>query len=346
MTWSGGWLADANAIQVTARQLLQTFERRNAALSQQNWAVAESLLEEEVRLGRQMLSLQTTEEFASSLGVSLAQLGRTLLMMGANLEAEEPLEEAVDLLRRFGKFNASSSDPDLIDALVLFAEVYRGRQFYAPRGGFAPLTTVPEMRAYRRSCVADGSWAGVVMSFTSEGWNARAEEPLREAITLARTLARSGDDVWQEKLATALYGLGSTLFTLDRTTEAAAPLGEAEVLFSELAQHDPDFFLPWLSRVRQRILEVRATSSDPGDRTSALEAMLPQLRRDALMSDDEKVNGASLAKSNARVRLRNVLEELRDLYKESGQVDKATEISYGDLGYWALMTESLRIRVD
>ncbi len=90
MTWSGGWSSDSNAIQVTARRFLQTLERRNAALRQQNWAVAESILEEEVRLGRQMLSLQPTERFASLLGVSLAQLGRTLLMMGANPEAEEP----------------------------------------------------------------------------------------------------------------------------------------------------------------------------------------------------------------------------------------------------------------
>lgn len=345
MTWSGGWSADSNAIQVTARQFLQTLERRNAAFRQQNWAVAESILEEEVRLGRQMLALQPTEEFASSLGVSLAQLGRSLLMMGANPEAEEPLEEAVDLLRRFGKFNSASSDPDLIDALLLFAEVYRGRQFYVPLGGFAPLTTVPAMRAYRRSCIADGSWSGVMMSFVSEEWTARAEDPLREAVTFARRLARSGDDAWQEKLANALYVLGSTLITLGRTTEAAAPLREAEASFSDLAQHDPDFFLPWLGRVRQRILEVGATSSDPGDRMSALEAMLPQLRRDARMSDDERVNGVSLAKSNARDRLRKVLGELRDLYEESGQIDKATEISEGDLGYWKLMTEALKIRL-
>jgi|GEM_PF-5101531 tetratricopeptide (TPR) repeat protein len=346
MTWSGGWSSDSNAIQVTARRFLQTLERRNAALRQQNWAVAESILEEEVRLGRQMLSLQPTERFASLLGVSLAQLGRTLLMMGANPEAEEPLEEAVDLLRRFGKFNAASSDLDLIDALVLLAEVYRGSQFYVPRGGFSPLTTVSEMRAYRRVCVANGSWSGTMMSFISEGWPARAEAPLREAVSLASRLARYGDNTWQEKLANALYVLGSTLVALDRTTEAAAPLREAEALFSSLAQHDSDYFLPWLSRVRHRLLEVRAASSEPSDRISALEAMLPQLRRDARMSDDERANGVTVAKSNARDRLRNVLGELRDLYEDSRQVDKQTEISEGELGYWTLMTESLRVRLD
>ena len=64
------------------------------------------------------------------------------------------------------------------------------------------------------------------------------------------------------------------------------------------------------------------------------------------MSDDERANGVTVAKSNARDRLRNVLGELRDLYEDSRQVDKQTEISEGELGYWTLMTESLRVRLD
>ena len=292
MTWIGNNSADSDDVRVTAQRLMRLFEQRNEAFREQNWPQAELVGEEEVRLGRHLLSLAPTPDHASSLGISLWYLGRSLLAMGASPEAEDPLQEAVGLLRRFGTFDINNSDPDLIDALMVLSLVYRGGQFYVDFGS-APLLTVSAMKDYRRARLANGTWAGTMITGVSDEWRQMIEQPLRESIALARELARSGHEEWEVKLADALYGLGEGLITLDRHSEAASCLLEAETLYVSLVPYNPGQYSQGLSLTRQRLQEVTAASDDPSDRLHALEAMLPRLRREAYATDEELEHGVS-----------------------------------------------------
>lgn len=331
-------------LQVTAQRLMRTFEKRNEAFREQNWPQAELVCEEEVRLGRHLMSISPTPDYAYSLGISLWYQGRALLAMGASPEAEDPLQEAVDLLRKFGRFDVNSSDPDLIDALMMLAEVYSGAQFYVDFER-APLMTVSAMKDYRRARLANGTWAEALITGVSDGWREKAERPLQESIAWGRReVARSGHKEWEAKLASALYVLGASFITLDRHSEAAAYLLEAESMYVGLVRYDPDYYPQWLSLTRQRLQEVAATSDDQSERRHALEAMLPQLRREAYATEEELEHGVSPSKSAARDRLRDALKGLADLYKASGQDAKATELWDGDLGI--LFTEALKVSWD
>jgi len=56
--------------------------------------------------------------------------------------------------------------------------------------GRPPMTSLEEMRAYRREKLANGTWGGVMPSISSPEWAAKAEEPLLEVVPLLRRLAR------------------------------------------------------------------------------------------------------------------------------------------------------------
>jgi hypothetical protein len=257
MSWNGNGHASPESVQNIAQQLMRAFGQRDEAFRDQNWRLAELVGEEEVRLGRQLLLLAPTTDNAASLGISLWYLGRALIAMGAGPEAEVPLQESVSLLRRYGRFDTHSSDPDLIDALAALAEVYGGAQYYFDRTR-GPFSTVDAMKEYRRERLSANTWDGLILTASSDEWQQFAEQPLLESIEVARDLARTGDESWVRKLAAALYAYGASLITLGSHTKAKAPLLEADALYTRLLRYDHARYARNLSLTRQRLREVES----------------------------------------------------------------------------------------
>lgn len=341
MEWSR---SESAAVSQLTLQVDRALAQGDRALRIGALAQSELAFEEAVRVSRDLSGVRPGPESDDALAVSLMNLGRALLQMGANPEAEEPLKEAVSRLRRLAVADPADGEPKLQSSLQMLTEVYRGAQFYI-HFARAPITSVAEMKQHRRTCLANGSWGGRMPTFVSDEWKAQAEAPQLEAVAVARRMARS-DAEHESTQAGALYVLGAVYIELDRASKAVEPLREAETLYERLLRTNPAEAEQWLAKTRQRLLEVGAVSYEPSDRLGALEAMLPQLRSQAHATADELEYGVTMSKAAVRDRLRKALKELAALYEVDGQGDKATELWNGELGLRVLMTEALKVRRD
>jgi len=94
---------------------------------------------------------------------------------------------------------------------------------------------------------------------------------------------------------------------------------------------------------RQIMLNKRISWNDDHDaqRLRLIEALLPELRANAHITDEERALGVSPQQAAARQNLSATLRELADRYKETGQQLRVDEI-WEELG--PLLTETLRVR--
>lgn len=261
--------------------------------------------------------------------------------MGANPETVPLLEEAAEVFRELVEVVPADAEPALTTTLIRLAKAYRGPELYIDFGR-SPMHDLSEMRIYRRERMVAGTWGGLNLTGTSTEAHARAEAPLREVIPILRRLVRTNREEFEAALALSLNLLGETLIGASREAEAEAPLREAEALYRKLVIDEPAFesllidTLSLLSRI--------PSGSGTRDRVAILEELIPGLRAEAQITEGERENGMSIAKSGARDRLREALTELADLYQASEQDEKYREVWRRELG--VLMTEVNRIRWD
>lgn len=318
----------------------QMAEQASGELQANRFAQAEEAWEEAVSMSRYMASVEPGTALLAH-GDCLYGLGITLLSMGADPEAEDPLLEAVEVYRKVALNNPGEAEPALAEALVSLAKVYRGARYYVDFG--QPLMTDRHsMREYRRNKIASGTWGGARVQLVDPEWAGDAEGPLLEAIPLTRRLARAQREQFESMLALALNLLGETYVNTGRTAAAVSPLREAEALYRGLVRDDPSRFQPMLTDTLDLLGQATQENAAPRDRISVLEEILPELRLEGSITDWERENGVPMAKALARDRLRDTLKELVSLYADAGREKEARDLRDGELGI--LMTESLRIR--
>ena len=329
---------------MSGEELFARFREMNElggrALQANNLAQAEGAYEEAARISGALARVEPRHDILLAYWHSLRNLAETLRRMGANPETEELLEEAVGVARNLVIHNPNDAEAALAATLIALAKVYRGSEFYVAFGR-PPFSDLDSMREYRLDQVANGTWGGPMASGASHEWRGRAEKPLLEVIPLLRRLARTQRAPFESQLALALNLLGEMYVNTGRAADAESPLREAEALYRGLVRDDLALYQPLLTDTLN--LLVQATQGDPQlrDRISALEEVLPSLRLEGSLSDDEREHGVTMAKANARDRLRRSLEELASLYEEAGMQDAARALWRGELG--VLMTESLKV---
>lgn len=311
------------------------------SLDRGEYSDAEVWFEDAMEIAQGWVGATSSPDALWAYGVSLMDLSRALHLMGAEPESEDLLREACTAFRIVARVDAEHAESALADALVSLAKVYRGSQTYVDFNR-PPMLGVESMRQFRLEKLAAGTWSGPMAAFASPEWNARGEAPLQEAIPLLRRLVRADRTRFEPMLALSLNLLGELYLTLDRPTEAEAPLREAAAMLRGLADRDPGFE-SLLADTLQQLSKV-GNSVGPTDRISELEELVPFLRREASLTSEEIEHGVSLAKSSARHRLMTALKELADLYREDGREDDYERVWNSELG--TLMTEVLTIRRD
>ena len=310
------------------------------ALQSGQLSLAERCFEEAVELARIFVLESREPKTLKALTNALSGLIAALDRMGANPETVPLREEAAELFRELANLSPEEGEAALAIALIRLAKAYRGATSYMDFGR-PPMSTVAEMREYRHERLAQGTWGGLMPTFISPEEQAKAETPLREAITVLRRLVRTRRAEFEGQLALSLNLLGETLLRAEQLEQAEPPLREAEAMYRKLIIDQPDY-LPMLTDTLSLLSQTQAVEAGPRDRVAILEELLPGVRAEAHITDDERENGVSQAKAAARDRWREVLEELADLYQEFGQDEKRAELWDGDLGI--LMSETLRIR--
>lgn len=310
------------------------------ALQSGQLSLAERCFEEAVELARIFVLESRSPKTIKALANSLSGLIAALARMGASPETIPLREESADLLRELANLSPEEGEATLAITLVRLAEAYRGATSYIDFGR-PPMSTVAEMREYRHERLAQGTWGGPMPTFISPEAQAKAEIPLREAIPVLRRLVRTRRAEFEGQLALALNLLGETLLNAKQLEQAEPPLREAEAMYRKLIIDQPDY-LSMLTDTLSLLSQTQAAEAGPRDRVTILEELLPGLQAEAHITDDERENGVSLAKAAARDRWCEVLQELAELYQQSGQDEKSAELWEGDLG--TLMSEVLKIR--
>lgn len=275
--------------------------------------------------------------------------------MGAKPECEPVLHIAIENLRTARRLSDESSvsalDDHLVWALQKLGEIYvQGPELYVDsRAQLKPIASIEEMRDYRHQLMASGTWGGETLSFVSEDWWAKAEAPIFEAISLWGSLeAHYSEKEFKSRLGDLFRYLGFSYMKTGRDDEAVDALQEAEEMYLDIYDFDPARFQPLVMDTRISLVELSGRTvmleGDGGkqNRITALENSLPFLREDAYITEFDRANGITMAKSSARDRLTNALRELASEYKTIGMHDKAESLWNGELG--ELITESLPIR--
>lgn len=332
---------DNEAAQQVALSLIAAIELRKQCFNARQWAKAEDACERELKLTIRFLEHHSGPELGILLPRTNVWLARALVNMGAGPEAEEPLIDAIASFRLHGRFEEEGGEPDLIDALLLLGEVYRGYQAYVINDIYG-LPEKNAMRAFRKEQLAAGKWDGVHMTFSSDDWHEKAIAPLQEAVKLSRILAQAGEEYWLNRLAIGLIAVGDAHVLTGDPERAVAAFYEAEDVCGALLRFDIDFYNPHLDRARLRALEVQADHGENIARMHAIVALLPSLRRAAYASEAELKNGVSRSTANARGHLMNRLRTLAELYKGQGDNGTAERIWEEELG--TLFSEDLIIR--
>lgn len=325
------------------QELIQRFQQRHQegtiCLQSGQYGAAEEHFEGAVELARFFVQSRRDTDTLRALSSSLSGLAVVLDKLGANPETVPLLEEAAEVLRELALQIPSEAEPALVDTLIQLAKAYRGVTAYVDFGQ-PPTLDLGEMKLYRLERMASGHWRRMSLGFVAPRVQAKAEAPLREAIPLLRLLVRTNRTEFEGRLALSLNLLGETLIEATREAEAEAPLREAEALYRKLAIGKPNFE----SMLSDTLSLLNRIDSDarPRDRVSMLEELVPSLRAEAHITDDERENGMSIAKASARDRLRDALTELADLYRASGQEEEYRGIWDRELG--TLMSEVNQIR--
>lgn len=298
------------------RRFDEVFRLGVEALQRNRLGDASAYLEEAVAVSFIMASAEARPDLLWSHAVARAQLGLTLVKLGAAPEAIPHLEEAVALSRQLVSWDARI-EPQLPTMLIQLAKAYRGPNGYAPMGR-GPIFDLDEMRTYRIEQMENGTWPRGMMTLISDEQKVKAVDPLNEAIPILRRLVRVDRDQHEGGLALCLNLLGETYIEWERFADAEAPLREAEAMYHKLVLRNSGFFQPLLADTLQLLRRIPATSSAPVDRISALEELLPMLRAEGHITEQEKAVGVTLAKNGARTRLREAVMELYDLYRDAG----------------------------
>lgn len=306
---------------------------------ERNWfGDADAYFEEAVILGSQAANADPKPYTVWAYAVARFQLGLNLLNLGAAPEAIPHLEEAVNSGRRVVSVDAAV-EPQFPTFLIQLAKAYRGPEGYAPVGRDLILD-VEEMRTYRIEQMENGTWPRGMLTLVSDEQKAKAAGPLNEAIPILRRLVRVDRDQHAGALAFALNLLGETYIEEERFAEAEAPLREAEAMYRLLVQGAPSY-QNMLTDTLGLLGRIPAATLTPVDRISALEELLPLLRAEGYISEQEKEVGITLAKNAARSRYWKAVQELYGLYRDSGLTAKADELE-GEFNL--LFRETLNIR--
>lgn len=320
------------------RRFDESFRLGIEALQQNRLGDADAYLEEAVALSFTMANAEPRPDILWGHAVARFQLGLNLVNLGAHPEAIPHLEEAVALERQLASWNPQV-EAQLPTLLIQLAKAYRGPNGYAPMGR-GPLLDVEEMRTYRIEQMQGGTWPRGMLTLVSDEQKAKAADPLNEAIPILRRLVCVDRAQREGELALALNLLGETYVESERFAEAEPPLREAEAMYRQLIQHDRAY-QRMLTDTLQLLGRIPTVTATPVDRISALEELLPLLRAEGYITEQEKEVGVTLTKSAARDRYSKAVQDLYNLYRDSGLTAKADDLQ-GEFN--RLLGESYKIR--
>lgn len=323
----------------TMRRFNETLQLGQQAYQRNRLGDADAYFEEAVALGFQAANADPRPYTVWAYAVARAQLGLTLIDLGAHPEAIPHLEEAVNSGRQVVSVDAAV-EPQFPTFLIQLAKAYRGPDGYAPIGRHF-IFDVEEMRTFRIEQMENGTWPRGMLTLVSDEQKAKAAGPLNEAIPILRRLVRVDRDQHEGALALALNLLGETYIEQERFAEAEAPLREAEAMYRLLVQRDASY-QNMLTDTLRLLGRIPTATLTPIDRISALEELLPLLRVEGCISEQEKEVGVTLAKSSAHKRLLDAVRELYDLYRDSGMTEKRQGL---EDEFNTLLGESYKIRL-
>lgn len=316
-------------------------ERGSASLKAGRLAEAELCYEEATAISNMAAFQQPTVDTFTYHAIATFNLAAVLKRLGASPEAIPLLDVAAHYFREVIGAGSTEQEYNLVMVLIELAKAHQGGKGYIDLTR-PPIFDIDEMRAYRRERMANGTWLGPMASLVAPDDREAAEAPLLEALAMLRRLVRTSRADYEGALALTLNLLGETYLDVGREAESEAPLREAEAMYRMLCLSDASRYQPLLTDTLSLLSRASVSGGGTLDRVSVLEELVPGLRVEAFITEDEREHGMTISKSNARDRLCEVLKELADLYRESGQSEKATSLWNGELG--VLMTESRNVR--
>ena len=283
------------------------------------WAKALTSAEKALEVCR-VLSEGSPSAYAVQFAEALTLLGRARYKLGANVEAEYAVREAVKLYRELAKSESSVTNVELVDALNELASILRanGKQSEA-------LDVMREALRFRWSMNGnlsvsqmDDEIGNSVDRAPLEGDTEQMAEVLKHArvgVQSYRMLAESSQEAYTPDLAASLNNLANRLSAVGDREGALGAAREAVRLRRALAEASPAAYTPDLAASLNNLANYL---SEVGERNEALEAA-----RKAV----ELYRGLAKASPAAYTpHLAMSLNNLANCLSEVGQTEKALKL--------------------
>ena len=290
------------------------------------WAKALTSAEKALEVCR-VLSEGSPSAYAVQFAEALTLLGRARYKLGANVEAEYAVREAVKLYRELAKSESSVTNVKLVDALFELASILRanGDQGEA-------LDVMREALRFRWSMNGnlsvsqmDDEIGDSVDRVPLEGDTEQMAEVLkhaRDGVQSYRVLAEASPAAYTPDLAMSLNNLASFLSAVGERNGALEAAREAVELYRGLAEASPTAYTPDLA---MSLNNLAAFLSEVGDRNEALVAAREAVRlRRALAEASPQANTPRLAGSLNN--LANYLSAVGDREGALGAAREAVEL--------------------